>query len=69
MVRAMKDARLPDLGCFAHTLQLVVHDEVLSQRAVIDILATYLLAILSTLRLHMPDYAKFRKFKLATAST
>ena len=39
MVRAMKDARLPDLGCFAHTLQLVVHDGVLSQRAVIDILA------------------------------
>ena len=39
MVRAMKDASLPDLGCFAHTLQLVVHDGVLSQRAVIDILA------------------------------
>ena len=39
MVRAMKDASLPDLGCFAHTLQLVVHDAVLSQRAVIDILA------------------------------
>ena len=39
MVRAMKDADLPDLGCFAHTLQLVVHDGVLSQRAVIDILA------------------------------
>ena len=30
MVRAMKDANLPDLGCFAHTLQLVVHDGVLS---------------------------------------
>ena len=39
MVRAIKDASLPDLGCFAHTLQLVVHDGVLSQRAVIDILA------------------------------
>ena len=39
MVRAMKDASLPDLGCFAHTLQLVVHDGVLSQRAVIDIIA------------------------------
>ena len=39
MVRAMKDANLPDLGCFAHTLQLIVHDGVLSQRAVIDILA------------------------------
>ena len=30
MVRAMKDACLPSLGCFAHTLQLVVHDRVLS---------------------------------------
>ena len=39
MVKAMKDAKLPDLGCFAHTLQLVVHDGVLSQRAVINILA------------------------------
>ena len=39
MVRAMKDACLPSLGCFAHTLQLVVHDGVLSQRAVIDVLA------------------------------
>ena len=38
MVRAMQDANLPDLRCFAHTLQLV-HDSVLSQRAVIDILA------------------------------
>ena len=37
-VRAMKDACLPSLGCFAHTLQLVVHEGVLSQRAVIDIL-------------------------------
>ena len=39
MVRAMKDACLPSLGCFAQTLQLVVHEGVLSQRAVIDILA------------------------------
>ena len=27
------------LGCFAHTLQLIVHDGVLSQQSVIDILA------------------------------
>ena len=32
MVRAMKDANLTDLGCFAHTLQFVVHNGVLSQR-------------------------------------
>ena len=39
MVRAMKDASLPDFGYFAHTLQLIVHEAILSQRAVIDILA------------------------------
>lgn len=40
MVKAMTDASLPHLGCFAHTLQLVVHDGVLTQRAVVDMLAT-----------------------------
>ena len=35
MVKALTDASLPHFGCFAHTLQLVVHDGVLSQRAVI----------------------------------
>ena len=40
MVKAIWDASLPDLGCFAHTLQLVVNDGVLSQRAVIDLLST-----------------------------
>ena len=39
MVKAMKDAAYPDLGCFAHTLQLIIHDGVLTQRAVIDALA------------------------------
>ena len=39
MIRAMSDAGFTDLGCFAHTLQLVVHDGVLSQRAVLDMLA------------------------------
>ena len=39
MVKAMRDAGYPDLGCFAHTLQLIVHDGVLSQRSVIGILA------------------------------
>ena len=39
MVRAMKDACLASLGCFVHTLQLVVHDGALSQRATIDVLA------------------------------
>ena len=39
MIRAMKDGDLPNLGCFAHTLQLVVHDGVLAQQAVINLLA------------------------------
>ena len=39
MVKAMRDASLPAIGCFAHTLQLVVHDGVLSQRAVNGLLA------------------------------
>ena len=39
MVKAMRDAALPLLGCFAHSLQLVVEDGVLAQRAVLDFLA------------------------------
>ena len=39
MVRAMKDAGLCSYGCFAHSLQLVINDGVLSQRIVIDLLA------------------------------
>ena len=37
MAKAMPEALLPSLGCFA---QLVVEDGVLSQRAVIDAFAT-----------------------------
>ena len=40
MVKAMREASLPSLGCFAHSLQLVVEDGVLSQCAVTDVLAT-----------------------------
>lgn len=39
MVKAMREAAYPDLGCFTHTLQLIIHDDVLTQRAVIDVLA------------------------------
>lgn len=39
MKKASREAQLPSMGCFAHTLQLVVNEGVLSQRAVIDILA------------------------------
>ena len=39
MVKAMLDASYPDLSCFSHTLQLIVHAGVLSQRTVIDTLA------------------------------
>ena len=40
MVKAMREVSLPSLRCFAHSLQLVVEDGVLSQRAVTDVLAT-----------------------------
>ena len=39
MAKAMREASLPSLGCFAHTLQLVVDDGGLSQCAVMDVLA------------------------------
>ena len=38
MAKAMRDPSLPSLGCFSHTLQLVVHDGVLSQLVVMDTL-------------------------------
>ena len=39
MVKAMADGDFDDLGCFAHILQLVLHDGTFSQRTVIDTLA------------------------------
>ena len=39
MVKAMTEANLPSFGCFAHTLQLVVNDDILTQRGVRDLLA------------------------------
>ena len=38
MAKVMRDASLSSFGCFAHTLQLVVHDGVLAQQAVINML-------------------------------
>ena len=39
MIKAIRDTSLLSFGCFAHTLQLVVHDGILSQCAVTDMLA------------------------------
>ena len=39
-MKAMREAAYPDLGCFAHALQLIIHDGVLTQRVVIDVLTT-----------------------------
>ncbi|XP_070397996.1 zinc finger BED domain-containing protein 4-like [Nothobranchius furzeri] len=36
---ALEDMAVPNLGCFAHTLQLVVHEGLMSQRSVSDALA------------------------------
>lgn len=41
MVKGMKLADLPDLSCTAHILQLVINDGLSSQRAVLDIIATW----------------------------
>ena len=37
----MQEVSLPSLGCFSHSLKVVVEDDVLSQCAVIDVLATF----------------------------
>ncbi|XP_077083328.1 zinc finger BED domain-containing protein 4-like [Siphateles boraxobius] len=39
MAKAMEDCGLNSLGCMAHTLQLAVHEGVLSQRSISDCLA------------------------------
>ena len=39
IVKALTDASLPQFGCFAHTLQLVVHNGILSQKAVLNLLS------------------------------
>ena len=39
MKKAMDEMDVPSLGCFAHTLQLVVHEGLPSQRSVSDALA------------------------------
>ena len=39
MVKAFRDGDYSDLGCFAHTLQLVIHDAVFSQRSVSETLS------------------------------
>ena len=40
MIKDMRKASLPSLGCFDQSLQLVVEDGVLTQHAVSDVLAT-----------------------------
>lgn len=40
MIKAMSDAELPSLPCTAHTLQLAVHEGLLSQKSVADAVAT-----------------------------
>jgi hypothetical protein len=39
MVKAMKVAEIDSIGCFAHTLQLVISKPILCQRAVSDVLS------------------------------
>ena len=39
MVKAMSDGYFEDLGCFAHTLQLIINDGIFLKTAVTDLLA------------------------------
>ena len=41
MVKAIRDASLVHLACFAHSVQLVVKEELLSKRAIADINAIH----------------------------
>lgn len=41
MKKAMDEMDVPSLGCFTHTLQLVVHEGLLSQRILRDALAKW----------------------------
>ena len=56
MVKAFRDGGYSDLGCFAHTLQLVIHDAVFSQRSVSE-----------TLSLCRRIVGHFKRFPLACA--
>jgi len=42
IVKAVSEAGLPSYGCFAHSLQLVVYNGLLTQHIVIDLLAVLL---------------------------
>ncbi|XP_067284005.1 zinc finger BED domain-containing protein 4-like [Pseudorasbora parva] len=39
MQKAMSEAGIPSVGCFAHTLQLCIHDSLFSQQSVSDMIA------------------------------
>jgi len=62
MARAMKDADLCSYGCFAHSLQLVVNDGVLYQRAVVDLLVVCR-SIVGHFRRSTVAYYKLRKIQ------
>src|SRR6218665_2589753 len=38
MVKAIRDANLPSVSCFAHTLQLALHDAILTQPSVSELI-------------------------------
>ena len=56
------DASLPHYGCFSHSLQLVVHDGVLSQQAVINIKARCI-KIVGHFRHSCLAYSRLRKIQ------
>lgn len=62
--KALRDANLSGFGCFAHSLQLIVNDGVISQRVVIDVLAVARSIVChfkrSTLAYHLLDEIRER---------
>ena len=62
MIKGITDGGLQNLGCFAHTLQLVINDGVLLQRIVIDMLATSM-TIVGHFRCSTLAYSRLRNIQ------
>lgn len=62
MKKAMEEIAVPSLGCFAHTLQLIVHEGLLVQRSVSDAMQGRLWG---TLKMYNSHSLAWKTFKLS----